>query len=407
MGNHLNLFESDLHNFGRLAPFILAVQKFKPGLITAVRDMQDALILAIERNKEELSFLYYNNEYELSLDCIDFIKDCSCDGFIRKSKEVHDEKIKMDIINLETVLQSYCLNENLQKIIKHRICKLRKHQDEYIAEQKEKLKEITREIKRKNKEILKTTIPHPFRLSDLTHEYDFVKVIAWYYFLNSRERLIEKLQSPESEHQEKLAIAKKYHFFFTKALGNCNEKETDSQKIIAPDDVFCHRRIKYETQVNSTAVGELEKCEEGYMLDINSTILVSNNFEISEKELINSVKRAIYISLYSNYEVIFRNNNFDIENTFYKIDSLIENEKEKFEKRHKRHSIDIIYGFAIAEIKNNNTTIESSIKKLEEELRIRFNESPRFDYEKLEIFYKKAAREIKKYQSLIESNRNH
>ena len=401
MGNHLNLFESDMHSFGRLAPFILAIQKFKPGLIPAIRDMQNELILAIEMNKKELLSLYYNNEYELSLDCIDFIKDSSCDGFIRQSKEVHDEKIKMDIINLETILQSYRLNENLQKIIKNRICKLKNHQDEYIAKQKEKLEEITREIKRKNKEILKATIPHPFRLSDLAHEYDFVKIIAWYNFLNSRERLIEKLQSSESEHQDKLAIAKKYHFFFTKSLGNFNDKETDSQKIIAPDDVFCHRRIKYETQVNSTAVGELEKCEGGYILDINSTIVVSNNFAINEKELINSVKRAIYISLCSNYEMIVRNNNFDIENTFCNIDSLIETEKEELEKRHKRHSMDIIYGFAIAEIKNNNTTIESSIKKLEEELKTRFNESPRFDYEKLEVFYKKAAREIKKYQSLI------
>lgn len=220
-------------------------------------------------------------------------------------------------------------------------------------------------------------------------------------FLNSRERLIEKLQSSEYGHQEKLAIATKYHFFFTKFLGNFNNKETDSQKIIAPDDVFCHRRIKYKTQVNSTAVGKLEKCEEGYILDINSTIVISNNFEINEKELIESVKRAIYISLYSNYEVIVRNNNFDIENTFFNIESLIETEKKKLEKTHKRHNMDMIYGFAIAEIKNKNNTIESSIKKLEEELKIRFNESPRFDYEKLEDFYKKAAKEIKKYQSLI------
>jgi len=403
MGTYLDLFESELYSFERLAPFVLAVQKFKPEIISALRDMQNSLISAIDNNEKELSSLYKNDTYELSLHLIDFMKDNRNDYFLIDSNKLNNYKINLDIINLEENLQSPNLsNEEREKIIR-RIEKAEKDQDEYIPKQKEKLEKLTCKIKEKNKDLLKLPIPHPFMLSDLIHEYDFVKIIAWYYFLIDKRQFAKKLQSSQTSHQEKFEIIKKNHFFFTRMLKDYDGNTIDSQSLIVPDDVFFHRKIQSETRIYSEAIGKLERCEEGYIMNISSTIITSDDLQINDQELIKSVRRAIHKLALVNYQMIGKENEFNIDETFKKIDSIKQDQKEKYDKRFKGRIMGIINGYAIIKIATDKITVASSIKILEKELQDRFNQAQRCNYEKAASIYKSIVDEVNDYESSLET----
>ena len=69
----VEIFQSEMYYFERLAPFILAVKKIRPEIIANMRNMQAELIGIIEKNQEKLSSMYYSDAYELSLACIDIM----------------------------------------------------------------------------------------------------------------------------------------------------------------------------------------------------------------------------------------------------------------------------------------------------------------------------------------------
>jgi hypothetical protein len=401
MSNYLDIFISDFYSFERLATFILAVQKFKPECISALKNMRKELSSVIEENQKELSSLYYSSDYELSLSCIDFMKDNSCDMFLHDSARIHYEKASVDISNLEDILQSRNLTSEEIESIKIRIEKIKETQKNHIEEQKEKLKKITEKIKERNSDLLKLPIPHPFRMSDLVHEYDFPKIIAWYYFITDRDQLAEKLQSSQTDYQEKIDVIKKYPFFFTQT--NEIEKEINEQHIIAPDNLFNHRRLKHDPQVSSKAIGEIDTSTYGYTVNINSTIKVSDTLQINEQELILSVKRAIYISLCENIEKIAQEKQLDFEKLFSSIDS-IEKQEEKDEKRFISHITKIINGLAIVNITTYNNTIESSINILMDEFKKRFNEKHRLSYTQLDTYYQYAVSGVNKYELWFKTN---
>lgn len=401
MASYLDVFEWEFYSFERLAPFILAVQKFRPEIISALKDMQISLISAIENNEKELSSLHKIDKYELSLYCIDFMKDDNNDAFLRDSEENYVKFLNLEITDLTKSLQSPNITNKEKERITRLIEKIKKDQTEYLPKQKEKLEKLTRKIKEENRELLKFTAPHPFMLSDLIHEYDFVKIIAWYYFLNDKNQFAEKLQSSETSHQEKIEIVQKNHFFFTRILKNCDGKTIDIQEMIVPDDVFYHRRIKREKQVHSEVIGKLEKSKVGYTVAVNSTIKISDNLQINEQELISSIRDAIYISLCGNYERIGEENGFDAEKTFSDIDSIIQEQKKKLDKRLKGRIMDMINGLAISKINTGNISIASSIEKIKIELKDRFNQNQRLEHDKLESIYRKAAKEINKYQTFL------
>jgi hypothetical protein len=195
MDRLIEIFQREMYYFERLAPFILAVQEVQPEIITSLRDMQSDLIDTIRINQERLSNIYCTDEYELSLIFMDIMSGLDEKIILEYYEDKYSTACDMKIENLLEKLnneESHSKKSEM-KNIEIQIEELEKAKNDYIKNQAKIINELTNEAKEKYHKTLKFPMPGKLRLTDLLHEYDFIKIAAFYFYLKDHKHPVHKL----------------------------------------------------------------------------------------------------------------------------------------------------------------------------------------------------------------------
>lgn len=400
----VEIFQSEMYYFERLAPFILAVKKIRPEIIANMRNMQAELIGIIEKNQEKLSSMYYSDAYELSLACIDIMSGVDEEILLTHHKEQHSIICEMAINKLSENLKTNKSRQNNSEInnIKKQIEKIKRNQKNYVKNQTRILNELTSGIKEKYQTTLKFPMPGRLRLTDLLHEYDFIKIAAFYYYLQDHKRTVYKLQSDEIGIEEKIKKTKK-HLFPISDSTHCiyiDDEHIKTHPLTIPPDVFNHRRWRIDIPILSEGIGEPEESSSGYTLNIKTRIKIRENCIIDDAALLDSIKSAIVTHMHSH---VLSDQIADPGKLVSMINLLSQKEEKKQEKSDK-HTAKLLNGYAIINLIENKTTIESATYSMMEKFEKIYEAGHPYNFEKLRLEYDYARKKIEKCKTWIDIN---
>lgn len=400
----VEVFQSEMYYFERLAPFILAVKKMRPEIITNMRNMQAELVGIIEKNQEKLSSIYCSDAYELSLACMDIMSGLDEEILLAHYKEQHSTICEMAINKLSENLKTNKLHQNDSETnnIKKQIEKIKRNQKNYVKNQTRILNELTSGIKEKYHTTLKFPMPGRLRITDLLHEYDFIKIAAFYYYLKDHKRTVYEIQSDEIGIEEKIKKTKKHLFPIS---DNTHYIYIDGQYIKAtplttPPDVFNHRRWRIDIPILSEGIGEPEESSTGYTLNIKTRIKIRENCKIDDAALLDSIKSAIVSHMYSH---VLNDQIADPDKLLSMINLLSQKEEKKQEESDK-HTSKLLNGYAIINLIENKTTIESAIDSMTKKFEQIYEAEHPSEFDALRRAYDYARDKIKKCKTWIDIN---
>jgi hypothetical protein len=393
-----------MYYFERLAPFILAVQEVQPEIITSLRDMQSDLIDTIRINQERLSNIYCTDEYELSLIFMDIMSGLDEKIILEYYEDKYSTACDMKIENLLEKLnneESHSKKSEM-KNIEIQIEELEKAKNDYIKNQAKIINELTNEAKEKYHKTLKFPMPGKLRLTDLLHEYDFIKIAAFYFYLRDHKHPTLKLMSDEIETTEKQKITKKHLFPISDHINDVDDNGNPIKHcpLIIPPDFFKHRRWKIQMPISSMAIGKLEEYSNGYILDIKTSIKIRKNCKIDDAALLHSIKEAILTSMCSH---IWTDASVDPGNCLSTINVLSENNKIK-QKQHDKSTEKLLNGYAIINLLSSENTVKAAIESMMERFKEIYEEKHPYELCRLNRDYNHARSKVKKCREWIDRN---